>query len=257
MTTVDARRVAEMLRRVPRPSKSDGFNIRPLFANAWVGLFGNGAPALFFELPIDEPGTAKTLARGVELIASSSFEVVDQGRSGRRKIRSGYAIALREIDMTDVFAAVTADAVSRLTGDPSAFARKEDVERYIAAWIEFFSPQSLSPERIVGLWGELYVLASFSNRERGVVCWVGPYGQMFDFMGNGVSIEVKTSLRSAVASFSLAQIEGRDDGHSVFVRVLKDDRNGRSIDELVAEIRDDLSSSVRSSVGSCGLSGWG
>jgi hypothetical protein len=245
MTVIDARAVLEMLRGVPRPSESESINVLPLIGNAWLGLFGGGSPALFFELPIGEPGTSRTLARGVELIASSRFEILGRGGHGRGRTRPGYAIALRDSTLVEVFAAVVAHVASRLSVDSSAFAKREDVERYIAAWIEFFTPQSLSTERIVGLWGELYVLSSLPNFERGVVCWVGPYGQMFDFMGNGVSVEVKTSLRSSVASFSLTQIEGRDDGHSVFVRVLKDDRNGRSIDELIAGLRDALPNSVQ------------
>jgi hypothetical protein len=165
-------------------------------------------------------------------------------RSGRGRTRSGLAIALREQALIDVFAAVAAHVVSRLRADPSAFAKQEDVERYLAEWVNFFASQSLSPERVVGLWGELYVLSLLPNLDRGVVCWVGPYGQMFDFMGNGASLEIKTSLRTAVASFSLAQIEGRDDGYAVFVRVLQDDGNGRSLDDLIADIRRRLASPV-------------
>jgi hypothetical protein len=68
---------------------------------------------------------------------------------------------------------------------------------------------------------------------------------MFDYMGNGISLEVKTSLRTAVASFSLGQIEDRDDGYTVFVRVLKDDASGRSLDDLVTEIRGKLSDPIQ------------
>jgi hypothetical protein len=244
MKLIDAPAVLEILRGVPRPAEPENFNILSLAGNASLGKFGNGAPALFFELPIGEPGTSRTLVRGIELITSARFEILERGASGGRT-RSGYAIALRELSLVDVFAAVVAHAVSRLCVDLSAFSRREAVERYLASWIEFFAPQSLSPERVIGLWGELYFLSSIPNLERGVVCWVGPYGQMFDFMGNGVSLEVKTSLRNAVATFSLAQIEGRDDGHAVFVRALKDDRRGRSIDELVAYIRRGLRSPIQ------------
>lgn len=245
MTVIDARAVVEMLRGVPRPSERDSLNIVPLVGNAWLGLFGSGAPALFFALSIGAPGTSRTLARGVELIASSRFEILNRSGSEAKGARSGYAIALRELALVDVFAAVVAHAASCISTSPSAFARREDVDRYLSGWMDFFSTQALSDEQIIGLWGELYVLSALPDLERGVACWVGPYRQMFDFMGNGVSLEVKTSSGSSVASFSLGQIEGKDHGHSVFVRVLRDDRNGRSVDELIAKIRSNLASSVQ------------
>jgi hypothetical protein len=125
------------------------------------------------------------------------------------------------------------------------FATQADVDRYLGEWIEFFSSQALRREEAIGLWGELYVLSVLPVVERGVPCWVGPYGEMFDFTGNGISMEVKTSLRSAIASFSLGQIQDRDDGHTVFVRVLSDDASGRSLDDLVAEIRSKLANRVQ------------
>lgn len=245
MTVLDARAILEMLRGIPRPSDRESLNILPLVGNAWLGLFGSGAPALFFELTIGEAGTSRTLARGIELIASSRFEILNSGGSIRKGTRSGYAVALREPALVEVFAAVAAHAASCLSTSPSTFARREDVDRYFSEWIDFFTSQTLSSEQIIGLWGELYVLSSLPDVERGVVCWVGPHRQMFDFMGNGVSLEVKTSLGTSVASFSLGQIEGRDEGHSVFVRVLKDDRQGRSVDELIAGICGKLMSTVQ------------
>jgi hypothetical protein len=216
----------------------------PLAGNAWVGVFGNGAPALFFELIPQEAGTSRTVVRGLELIVSAQFEIVEPG-STRARTRAGYAIALRHIALIDLFAVVAAHVASRIEAQPSSFARQIDVDRYLAEWIEFFALQSLSPERALGLWGELYILSLLPDVERGIACWVGPYGQMFDYMGNGVSLEIKTSLRTSVASFGLGQIEGRDEGHTIFVRVLADDANGESLDVLVAKIRSKLADPVQ------------
>lgn len=239
MSETDSGALARILRRLPRPKELDALRMVPLAGNAWIGVFGSGAPAIFFELAPRESGTARSVARGLELIVSSRFEMIDStSRSARR--RSGYAIALRDVALIDIFAAVAAHLAARLRALPAAFTTQADVDKYLAEWLEFFSRQSLTRERAVGLWGELYILSVLPSVDRGVACWVGPYGQMFDFMGNGVSIEVKTSLRTAVAAFSLGQIEDRDDGHAVFLRVLKDDRNGKSLDMLVAEIRREL-----------------
>ena len=206
-----------------------------LLGNAWIGVFGTGAPAVYFELMPRHSETRRTLTLGIEVITSSQFEIV--GKTSGPSTRSGYAVALRDLRLLDTFAAVVAHVISCLKVDHSAYATEDAVERYFAEWIRFFSSQALSSERVIGLWGELHILASLPNVDRGVACWVGPYGQMFDFMGNGISLEVKTSLRTAVASFSLAQVVGRDDGHTIFVRVLRDDVDGASLDGLVEGIR--------------------
>ncbi len=236
MRLTDADSLLRIFRRIARPKHADALRMVRLAANAWIGVFGSGAPAIFFELEPRESGTARSLARGLELIVSSRFELVGPVYRNTRT-RSGYAVALRDTALIDIFAAVAAHVAARLRVLPAAFSTQGDVERYLAEWIEFFSRQSLSYERAIGLWGELYVLSVLANVDRGVACWVGPYGQMFDFMGNGVSLEVKTSLRTAVASFSLGQTRDRDDGHAVFLRVLKDDMNGKSLDALVGGIR--------------------
>lgn len=243
MTATDAGALMRILRRLARPREPDALRMVPLAGNAWIGVFGSGAPAIFFELAPRQPGTARSVARGLELIVSSRFEMVGPA-SRRARTRSGYAVALRDSALIDIFAAVAAHLAARLRVLPAAFETQTDVDRYLAEWIDFFSGRSLSHERAIGLWGELYVLSVLPSVDRGVACWVGPYGQMFDFMGNGVSLEVKTSLRTAVASFSLGQTKDRDDGHAVFLRVLKDDKNGKSLDMLVAEIRRELQDPV-------------
>lgn len=244
MSAKDANALLTILRRLARPKEADALRMVPLEGNAWIGVFGSGAPAIFFELTPRESGTARSLARGLELIVSRRFEMIDRASRGART-RAGYAIVLRDGTLIDIFAAVAAHVAARLDAVPAAFATQAEVDKYLAEWIDFFSRQSLSRERAIGLWGELYVLSELPNVDRGVACWVGPYGQMFDFMGNGVSIEVKTSLRTAVATFSLGQIKDRDDGHAVFLRVLNDDKNGKSLDVLVAEIRSKLRDAVQ------------
>jgi hypothetical protein len=243
MRRVDADAIRESFRKLRRPVDPNALRMVPLLGNAWIGIFGTGVPAVFFALTPRHRETRRTVTLGIEIIISGRFEII--GTSPRPSSRSGYAIALRDLGLLETFTAVIAHVASRLSADPRAYETELAVDRYFADWIRFFSSQALSEERAIGLWGELYVLSSLPNVERGVACWVGPYGQMFDFMGNGVSLEVKTSMRTAVASFSLAQIEGRDGGHTVFVRVLRDDVGGGSLDELVAELRNQLDDPVQ------------
>jgi hypothetical protein len=243
MRRVDADAILESFRKLRRPADPNALRMVPLLSNAWIGIFGTGAPAVFFALTPRQPETRRTVTLGIEIIISERFEIV--GATSRRSSRSGYAIALRDLGLIETFAAVIAHLASRLSADPRAYETELAVDRYFADWIRFFSFQALSQERAIGLWGELYVLSSLPNVERGVACWVGPYGQMFDFMGNGLSLEVKTSLRTAVASFSLAQIEGRDEGHTVLVRVLRDDVGGGSLDELVGDVRSQLKDPIQ------------
>jgi hypothetical protein len=149
---------------------------------------------------------------------------------------AGFALILRDAAELWCFSVLAAQVHAALTRDPHCLATATLVDDHVSRWIEFFAQEGLSLERSIGLWGELYLMTQFGNRDRAVATWAGPDREQFDFVGSQIRIEVKTSLRGSVAWFNLEQIAGKDTGYTVFIRVLPDRVRGKSLDELVREI---------------------
>ena len=221
------------------PATSDAIAVVKLRANAFLGVHSDGSRALFFQLQACDLSTTRRVTRALDLVVSQSFLIVDSASGPRSKV-SGYAILLRDSAKLWCFSAVVDQVQTFLESDERAFETDEAIDAYVATWVEFFSQDRLSVERAVGLWGELFVLSKLPDRERGVVTWVGATTELFDFVGNGVRLEVKTSIRSSIAWFNLEQVEGKDTGYVVFLRVLPDRVAGISLDTLVDKIYADL-----------------
>ena len=85
--------------------------------------------------------------------------------------------------------------------------RARDFSRAIAAWEQLFQRRRrLSLDEEQGLWGELFFLQTFPDFDAAVAAWRGPDADDFDFLANGVAIEVKTSRRFGRHHISHAQV---------------------------------------------------
>jgi hypothetical protein len=235
MKKLDSAAVLRGLDRLAPPSTPQVWRTVSLVENLSLGRCGDGSASMFFHLSPSDVTGGQRVTRALRLLESAEFSVVGV-RSGKAKLRSGIVIMLRDPTKLAAFATLIAHAASKLTLDPTCMATRAAVDSYLSEWIQFFSRDGLTSDEATGLWGELFMLASMPNVEAAVPCWVGPYGQLFDFSGNGTTLEVKTSLRSSHAMLSLEQVEGRDGGFLVFVRALPDKKSGLSLADLIARI---------------------
>ncbi len=236
----DSASILKRLTRLAPPSEREAWRTFNLVGNLSLGRFGDGSASMFFQLPPADVTNNQRVTRALLMVESPEFSVVGI-RATKAAKRSGIVIMLRDSSRLEAFATLVAHAASKLRRDPDCLASRSAVDAYLSEWIRFFSRDGLSQDEAVGLWGELFVLASMPNVEAAVPCWVGPYGHFFDFSGNGTTLEIKTSLRSSQATISLEQVEGRDGGHIVFIRALPDKKSGKSLGDLIAGIRRQLS----------------
>lgn len=108
-------------------------------------------------------------------------------------------------------------------------------------WLWKMDPSNLSREAAIGLIGELWFLIRWADIQRSLETWCGPEGNVHDFVGCGVSIEVKTSQSSSTRSpvhriSSLQQLTPPQNGSLyLFSIVIAPDKTaGNTLSKLVA-----------------------
>jgi hypothetical protein len=137
-----------------------------------------------------------------------------------------------------LFIHALAGAVAELPSDLSP----GDVDRFFNDAVELFRSFSAPAKTsVLGLWGELLVIAASPCRNTFMTGWHVTPDQAFDFAFPAANVEVKTTARhNRQHDFSLVQLRG---GHlPVFVAsiVVEQSDAGESVFELATAIQDDV-----------------
>jgi len=113
------------------------------------------------------------------------------------------------------------------------------VSRLFGSWEELLRRRrSLSREEEIGLWGELWFLLKAPNLDRAIAVWRGPSGEVIDFVGGGIGVECKTTMRKLEHHFSQTQLERALGDVPIYVLSLwvdRDEVSGRTLNEMVSE----------------------
>jgi hypothetical protein len=113
------------------------------------------------------------------------------------------------------------------------------VSRLVASWEELLRRRrSLSHDEEIGLWGELWLLLQVPNIDRAIAVWRGPSGEVIDFVGGGVGVECKTTMRKLEHHFSQNQLDRVLGDVPIYILSLwvdRDEVSGRSLNEMVDE----------------------
>lgn len=192
-------------------------------------------PALYFKLCAAPEEVTRRTTSSMDLLVSARFKVCAFG-SGLVEETPGFMLILSDSTKLWCFAVLIAQVDALLSENPHSFQSPEDIDSFLDIWIEFFTTPSISEQRAVGLWGELHILSKFRSAGRGVACWVGPTGQPYDFFGESIRLEIKTSVRSPEAWFSATQVREKADYQIGFIRLVPDPVEGFSLDDLVRNI---------------------
>jgi Putative PD-(D/E)XK family member, (DUF4420) len=222
--------------QMQRPLEPDALAIQPLAANAKLAVRSDGSLALFFKLPIESGESTRQISKCIDVVTSQDFQVWHHGEKSPRPA-PGVLVMLREPALNWYFAAIANHVGSVLRADEHAFETYDALDGHLTNWLELFSVEQLSIERAVGMWGELAIVLQFSNIDRGVAAWVGPLGEPFDFVANGLTLELKTTIVGSTVWFSLKQLLGKEDGYALHLRTLRNKSTGRSLDDLVSLVR--------------------
>lgn len=198
-----------------------------------VGVRDTGARHLL--VPIDG---RHTLQEDVDGRAVTLRRQVLEGESSYRV----YAcLALADDRLRDLFTALCAEVVERISGTPNKAVAA--LRRTLADWRALLSGSrhTLGPEELAGLFGELTVLRAMIDHDPGAVAfWTGPLRSRQDFHRGATALEVKSTTSPESRTSRIHGLGQLDEGDGRLLLIwfrLRTDR-GRSVPELVDEILD-------------------
>jgi len=135
---------------------------------------------------------------------------------------------------------VLADDLARTLRPVDQRPSPQRVSQELSRWEALLrSKRRLSREEEIGLWGELWFLLNLPNADAAAAVWRGPDAESVDFVGGGIGIECKTSLRRLEHYVSQDQVTRPLGDLSVFVLSLwvdQDATGGETIADLVAKM---------------------
>jgi hypothetical protein len=141
--------------------------------------------------------------------------------------------------LSPTFATLALDIAKKASADtnrPSA-AR---ISRFFANWEELLRRRKqLSPEEELGLWGELWLTLQSPNLDKTIAAWRGLSHELIDFVGGGIGIDCKTTLRRLEHYFSQNQLVrplGDFPVYFVSIWVDRDVINGQDVNEMVDRV---------------------
>jgi hypothetical protein len=97
-----------------------------------------------------------------------------------------------------------------------------------------------------GLWGELKFLSACPSVDGAIACWRGPGAEDYDFLSDGIALEIKTSRRIGRHNVSHAQVVQASEAGRVFlvsIWVGEDPLHGTTLPQMidvVADMAEDL-----------------
>ena len=226
------------------PEYPEGTRVAEKDSRFWAAKEINGDVCVFIDCL-----TSKTVFNLGEILPSI-FLHADHLRASRGVFR------LTEGVLTEKFLTVFV-AIANEAGEIPDIEICNHIKREILEWSAFLSLRraGISPEKIRGLWGELYVLKQFicgrfSSRET-LHAYVGIHDEPQDLSGHNFSIEVKTTISQAPSKItisSLEQLDAKCPSQLLVLLTLVGTDTGMSISDIEEEIISDLAVDVRSAM---------
>ncbi|MBG6204674.1 hypothetical protein IWQ48_005843 [Labrenzia sp. EL_13] len=232
-----------------------GWHLRRIHPDAPCEIFAgihrpNGTPGLIVEVEASQVPSSIRISKS----AGFQIETVLLGHSHTGRVR--FALSLAHIAYSAVFAVLCTDtadvAASRIDAGSALFAFIGRLQVW-QAFMARHGPDGLSEAGMIGLMGELYILADYLapliGIERALAAWAGPRGEPNDFSLASGYLEIKTTALQAPDSISISNAAQLDIargrillGHLRFRQVPE----GATLPELVERIRSKLATEAPS-----------
>jgi hypothetical protein len=220
----------------PRPARAPNvYPLDPLIANTFLTTSQTGSPGVVFILS-NTPETSSLIFRSFTVKVFPEANV----RIGRKVSERPIAV-IEIVDPTKVriCSYLISEMASALERKPSALSTSHQVLQHIESWRESLETvHDLTPEEAIGLWGELDVLERLGASDLVVDRWHGPEAATFDFAGNRVTLEVKTSLKGHEHDFWAEQLvpPGKSELYVGSLHITTDHASGDTITDKVSRI---------------------
>lgn len=216
----------------PSPDDASDYRIATAIGLAFLGRGRSGAPTLLVPLKLAPAGIGRR-GGGFSLhpVSCVAFE-----HAGRRWEQPAAILECTESQLLDAFLVLVADVAQRLSDVP-AEAGWPTLLKWVEEWQSLFARRALlSPEQVLGLWGELWLISDASNLDELVAAWRGPEREPTDLFVDGISVEVKAARQAHAHFMSQRQAErpvGVHQGYLLSMWVGIDPVRGVSLAELV------------------------
>jgi len=231
------------------------------FEARWIAISGSGHAAGRFRVYPDHPldfyvqySLAGLRELVVELVAENlpdfdlpafrNIDVVKLPITGGVRI----GMTLQDGDLSKSFSVMCYDLAERSRVADAVIPAASILLRALDNWSELFRKlphEGLTREEVLGLTGELLILEALladSGLSPGVLIhgWGGPDREARDIGVNGTRIEVKAQRSTSAAKLRISSLQQLDDrGDRVFVVLIRltPSENGRSLVDLVEDVR--------------------
>jgi hypothetical protein len=197
---------------------------------------------------------AERQLRALRVSTGDDFSIVEAATD--TVIRRRFAVVtLRRghEDLASSFAVVAATLLATLSVMPTA----DDVIKFLDSIVELVTPNRIpSAGTVVGLWGELYLIASAAKAEIFAAAWHSSSGDRFDFSFPHARLEVKTTARQGrVHEFGLEQLDVGDVKPTWIASLaIVNDSNGQTVMDLLGMLLDVLPGTLAARVSRIALS---
>lgn len=235
---MDVSAIWAQLQEMSPASSADQFVLAELGTNLFLSRTHQGNPALVvtFSLGMNLPRGLET--KGLRLAFYPAFAVQLAGTTTTAPCGLLYCV---DPAQEWPFCVMAAGMVARLLTEPAWLARPSALLRHVSDWQSLLArDRGLTAEEEVGLWGELCLLLETPSPATAISHWHGPEAKWFDFSAPGTDLEVKTSVLGHRHHFRLQQLAPSPSGQDRLVcsQVVEEDpAGGRSVDDLVEEVR--------------------
>ena len=134
-----------------------------------------------------------------------------------------------------MFLDICETTIPQLNNEPSA----EEIKKITNVIIELFREISDKKRSIIGLWGELFLISSSSNKEKTLQAWHENPTDKYDFFDNNEALEVKcTSKTDRIHKFQHDQLLSEIKDHYIAsIMVSENPNDGSSVLDLYEDIK--------------------
>ena len=227
---MDPRRVERLVAGAHSSPRAGIFVLSRFIGNSYLSLSGAGRPCVVFVLR-DAPRADHRVMKAIETTVHPTALISTRGRVKRAAIA---VVELADPARLKLFCLLLSDFAEALSRQADSFHTASQVADKIDFWREAFQGvRPLTPNEEIGLWGELELLERIGLTDFAIESWHGPEASKFDYAGNRVSLEVKTSVRPHIHEFGLEQLiaPGTSALYVASICVREDFATGTSVSE--------------------------
>lgn len=224
---------------LPNPPKEGAYIGARVKGFRWLRIAKNhaGLPAFFVKasIPKDKIPASRVSRANIEIVFNQDCEIVLENGAKER----GQFVAISCLSDNSLLQSYFIGVISGIADRFGVAPSPKDILKGMKYLEELFAAKNQPPKRtILGLWGELFVIATSSNPAELVRTWHSDPMEKFDFSDGAERIEVKTcSGPTRKHHFGLEQVSPPSGATVIVVSIIAlKATGGLSIPDLVGRI---------------------